>query len=191
MAKSQSKLPPELANFKDTRFDRNELELCYKNFHKDCPNDKLDKAKFLQIYQQVFPFGDPDEFAQYTFKVFDKDNNGTIDFQEFACALSLTSRGSLQEKLKWTFQLYDVDGNKEIARDELLRVVQSIYKMTGSVVELSPDEDTPEYWVEKIFHSVDQDGSNTISYEELLRASEHDPTIIQTLSRHSGLASKA
>lgn len=71
----------------------------YRTFLKDCPEGKLDKAGFTQIYQQVFPYGDPDEFANYTFKVFDEDKNDTIDFREFALALSLTSRGTAEEKL--------------------------------------------------------------------------------------------
>ncbi|PPQ63424.1 hypothetical protein CVT24_004934 [Panaeolus cyanescens] len=194
MGKSQSKLSPEqLADLqKNTYFDKKELQQWYKGFKKDCPSGQLDKAEFSRIYKQFFPFGDPGEFADYVFNVFDADKSGHIDFKEFICALSITSRGRLEEKLQWAFQLYDIDKDGTITYDEMLQIVQSIYKMTGEMVKLPSDEDTPEKASQfSTPHSDSNDDPShsfdSLTYEEFVEGSKQDPTIVQALSLYDGL----
>lgn len=52
------------------------------------------------------------------------------------------------------FQLYDIDKDGTITYDEMLMIVQSIYKMTGQMVKLPVDEDTPEKVSATIFVSI-------------------------------------
>jgi hypothetical protein len=101
----------------------------WPGFLKDCPSGMLTKEEFQKIYRQFFPFGDPSSFADYVFNVFDSDKSGSIDFKEFICALSVTSRGKMEDKLDWAFQLYDIDGDGKISYDEMLAIVEAIYKM--------------------------------------------------------------
>lgn len=50
--------------------------------------------------------------------------DNTIDFLEYVAALNLVLRGTLEHKLKWTFKIYDKDGNGCIDRLELLDIVE-------------------------------------------------------------------
>lgn len=61
--------------------------------------------------------------------------------QEFVINLSTLSRGSLDEKLEWTFQLYDVNGDGFITREEMTEVMTSVYELMGKV-EIGCKEET-------------------------------------------------
>jgi hypothetical protein len=50
----------------------------------------------------------------------------------------------VQQLTPGAFQLYDINGDGFITYDEMLQIVRSIYKMTGQMVRLPEDEDTPE-----------------------------------------------
>ncbi|KAK4986163.1 Calcium-binding protein NCS-1 [Elasticomyces elasticus] len=186
---SDSKLSPqELSELqKNTHFDKKELQQWYKGFLKDCPSGKLTKEEFQKIYKQFFPFGDPSTFATYVFNVFDADKSGSIDFKEFICALSVTSRGKMEDKLDWAFQLYDIDGNGKISYEEMLAIVEAIYKMVGSMVKLPEDEDTPEKRVKKIFRMMDKDENGSLDMAEFKEGSKRDETIVSALSLYDGL----
>lgn len=49
-------------------------------------------------------------FAERFFTLFDSDGSGTITLQELLEALTLLIHGNPMDKLKFLFQVYDVDG---------------------------------------------------------------------------------
>ena len=49
-------------------------------------------------------------FAERFFCLFDKDNSGFISLKELMDGLTLLTNGSEVDKLRFLFQVYDVDG---------------------------------------------------------------------------------
>lgn len=59
--------------------------------------------------------------------------------QEFIQVLSDLSYGTVDDKLRWTFDLYDQDGDGIISREEMESLVTSIYEMMGYNTEPAVD----------------------------------------------------
>ena len=45
--------------------------------------------------------------------------------------------GKVQEKLDWAFNLYDIDGNGFITREECLEIISAIHCMMGEALNFS------------------------------------------------------
>ncbi|GFX92845.1 kv channel-interacting protein 2 [Trichonephila clavipes] len=59
----------------------------------------------------------------------------TLTGKEFVLGLSTISRGSPTEKLQWTFNLYDINGDGCITREEMREIINSIYNLLGRFTE--------------------------------------------------------
>lgn len=118
MGKEQSKLKPrDLADLaKSTTFSHDEIKAYYKEFRKKSETGLMTVDDFKKLFSSIFPNGDPSEFAEHTFRVFDQNNDGVLDFREVIVSMSLMKSGDVNDRLKWAFNMYDIDGNGYITR---------------------------------------------------------------------------
>ncbi|XP_065056736.1 hippocalcin-like protein 1 isoform X2 [Rhopilema esculentum] len=182
MGKAQSKIPPsELQDLaKHTYFDEHELKKWYTAFSRDCPTGRLNKEQFIELYKNFYETVDATKFAEHVFRTFDVNHDNTIDFREFICSLSVTTRGTSDEKLKWAFGIYDIDGNGYITKTEIVSIVQSIQKMVGAL----DDSNTSEEKLLKVFTMFDTNRDGKLSMEEFLEGAKKDKIFMKMLQSY-------
>jgi Kv channel-interacting protein len=73
------------------------------------------------------------------------------EIKDFLMGLSILSRGTMDEKLRWIFNLYDLNRDGKITRDELLLVVTSVYELMGKCTNPPIDESTPRQHADVVF----------------------------------------
>lgn len=179
MGKKQSKLPPtEMRDLMaGTHFTDKELKEWYQGFSRDCPAGRLSLEQFSKIYGDFYGTSEAARFAEHLFRTFDVNNDGTIDFREFICSLSITTRGNMEEKLRWAFDVYDVDSNGVISKDEITSIVKSINKMTGNVNSKMASEEH----VMDLFRQFDKNKDDLLSREEFIEGAKKDRIFVAML----------
>jgi len=183
MGSKYSHLKPEEINDlrSNTAFSSEEIQLWYKGFLKDCPTGRLTPHEFKKIYKTFFPEGDSSSFSEHVFRAFDTNKDGSIDFHEFLCALSIASRGTEDEKLRWAFGMYDIDRDGCITRNEMLQIVTAIHKMIGPTLGEPIDAEAPVRWTNNIFKELDKNHDEKLSLDEFMDGAKCDPLIVRLL----------
>lgn len=73
--------------------------------------------------------------------------------QKFVQGLSILSRGTLEEKLCWTFQLYDINSDGHITKEEMSDIVTAVYNLMGQPPDNEKvDEEKIKDKVENLFN---------------------------------------
>ncbi|NXW84302.1 NOX5 oxidase, partial [Alopecoenas beccarii] len=136
-------------------------------------------------------------FAERFFALFDADGSGTISLDELLQALSLLVHGNETDKLRFLFQVYDVDGKTgkirlicrcpdpgpragsgSIDPEELRLVLRWCLRESA----LALPEPRLADLTRALFEAADKDRSGSITFEELRQELEAFPGVMENLS---------
>jgi len=113
-------------------------------------------------------------FAEQLFKAFDKSGDGSVDFQELSKGLSVFTKGSLDEKLRLCFALFDEDKDGFIQQEEFSNILEAQYK----TMYPGNNQAYVKSWVEYFFE-FDSNKDGQFSFEEFKEAVRKQPLIVQ------------
>ncbi|XP_065804108.1 calaxin isoform X4 [Labrus bergylta] len=128
------------------------------------------------------------------FRTFDKDNDGSVSVKEWIEGLSVFLRGTLEEKIKYCFQVYDLNGDNYISKEEMFQLLKN--SLNRQPTEEDPDEGIKDL-VEITLKKMDHDHDGRLSFADFEKAVREenlllegfgiclpDNTSIETYERH-------
>ncbi|XP_065206144.1 Kv channel-interacting protein 1-like isoform X2 [Planococcus citri] len=168
---------------KTTKFTEKELKRIYRCFKSECPTGIIKEDAFKNIYSQFFPQGaNTSQYAHYVFSTLDQSKSGFLHFEDLIHGLSTLCRGSLEEKLKWTFSLYDINKDGTISREEMTMIVTAVYELMGKFAEQMMQDNTVSTKVDSLFQKMDINKDGLVSLEEFLECCKYDEEIKRSMA---------
>ena len=160
---------------KMTHFTPDQVQFLYDRFKFLSNSQSKDNKISLHEFQQALDLPNT-EFTQRIFSAFDSDNSDQIEFDEFVLGLSAMSpNATIEEKAKFCFNVYDIDGNHTIDKNELKQILTFSLKSNS---QISISDDVLDKVVQKTFSQVDKNNDNEISLSEFTEAAKANPSIL-------------
>ncbi|XP_075715914.1 guanylyl cyclase inhibitory protein-like [Rhinoderma darwinii] len=158
-----------------------ELHEWYRKFVEECPSGLITLYEFRKYFCDCTVGNESSEYAEQIFRTLDNNGDGIVDFREYVTAISMLAHGTPEDKLKWSFKLYDKDRDGAISRSEMLDIMKAVYKMSiaASIAKVNPL--TAEECTNRIFNRLDKDQNAVISLQEFVDGSLDDDWIREML----------
>ncbi|KAK3108187.1 hypothetical protein FSP39_002830 [Pinctada imbricata] len=137
----------------------------------------IDRATFNAFFHKSFCFTDT-IISDRVFRVFDKDNDGHISEMEWIRGMSIFLRGHLEEQVKFCFEVYDMNGDGYISREEMFTLLKS--SLVKGNQEEDPDEGVKDL-VELVIKKLDFDHDSRISLNDFKTGIDKDPLMMESL----------
>ncbi|MED6260757.1 hypothetical protein ATANTOWER_028155 [Ataeniobius toweri] len=148
-------------------------------FLRECPSGALHLHEFKRIFGIQSSSPEESLFLETIFRSFDTNQDNTLDFIEYVAALNLILRGSLEERLKWSFKMYDRDENGKLDRKEVKSLIRILHKIKLQKTEVSL---TPSQICDRIFELVDNNNDGEITLSEFMEGAQKDEWLIDLLN---------
>jgi len=147
-------------------------------FHERmCKIGVLDRLRFREILHVTFNITD-DVMLDLVFHAFDKDNDGSVDALEWVRGLSIMLRGDFAQLIDFVYCIYDMNGDRSLAREELNHCLKGCMYM-GYGVDADELDECERDIVEIAMRKLDVDKDAQITEVDFQRACYMDPLLIQ------------
>lgn len=165
----------------ETPFTVSEVEALYELFKK-LSSSVIDDGLIHKEELQLALFRNKNRrnlFADRIFDLFDVKRNGVIEFGEFVRSLGVFHPNApVEDKIHFTFRLYDLRQTGFIEREELKEMVLALLHES----DLLLSDDVVETIVDKTFRDADLKGDGKIDPEEWKEFVSKNPSLIKNMT---------
>ena len=159
-----------------TTFSATTLRLLKYRFDAIDQTIEADGQVSIEEFAKVLEMDPNSILIRRFFKYMDKSSMGSLNFRNFATALSsLNLTASDEEKIKLSFFLYDLNDDQQIDRDECTQMV----KLALNEINMKLSSKQIEVIVNNTFRETDLNGDGVIDYEEYSVYCRKHPRILE------------
>ena len=118
-------------------------------------------------------------FANRIFSLFDVKHKGVIDFGDFVRSLNVFHpKASLQDKINFSFNLYDLDGTGFIEREEVKQMLIALLHES----KLKVADDSIEMILDNTFSEMDRDRDGKIDKSDWHAYVTKNPSLLRIMT---------
>merc|ERR1712065_5068 len=154
----------------NTRFSKSELELLSRRFYEVADMGEVTRATFGEVMSTAGLPQYSKQFVDRVFEVFDADRSDTVSLNELCTGLSVLTRGTPEEKLNLSFNMYDINGDGQISAEEFHVLLSSLEQGMGLIGKQNVGE-----VIEQFLKDFDINDDEMISLKEFKLAALREP----------------
>ncbi|NWS66691.1 EFCB1 protein, partial [Crotophaga sulcirostris] len=163
-------------------FNRSEVECLVKLFNTLVAKSSgrsaavgLDRIVFQDTLYCAFGMTD-DVLMDRVFCIFDRDNDNCIDVVEWVQGLSVFLRGTLEERIKYCFEVYDLNQDGHISKEEMFQMLKN--SLLKQPAEDDPDEGVKDL-IDIIMKKMDYDHDGMLSFTDFETAVKNENLLLE------------
>ncbi|XP_045490838.1 EF-hand calcium-binding domain-containing protein 1-like isoform X2 [Colias croceus] len=186
--------------FRSTHFSKNELEAVFTMYRRlvtaaqaaappsiigqpVAKIDGIDQSTFRDVMHNTFDLVTEEIVLDRIWSSWDRGVNGgegALKFEAWAKGLSVLLRGNTEEKKVYCFNVYDLNADGYITRDEMFVLLKnSLLKQPG---DEDPDEGVRDL-VELVLRKLDIDKDGKVSLDDYRQAVQQEPLLLEAFGQ--------